>query len=70
MTTHRVTFDLKVEDGVIEARELELIANVRDARREAQQMLFRAYRDRAKITAFVTCFEETQNTTRATPRAS
>ena len=65
MTIHRVIFDLKVEGGVTEARELELIANVLDARREAQQMLFRAYQDRAKITAFVTCYEEAHNTTRA-----
>jgi len=64
MTTHRVTFDLKVEGGLTEARELELIANMVDARREAQRMLFRAYRDRAKITAFVTCSEKTQHTVR------
>ena len=58
MTTHRVTFDLKVEGGT-EARELELIANSADvARREAQQMLSRAYRDRAQITGFVTSFNE------------
>jgi hypothetical protein len=64
MTTHRVIFDLKGESGVTEARELELIASTADAMREAQQMLFRAYRDRARITAFVTRREEAQNTSR------
>jgi hypothetical protein len=64
MTTHRVIFDLKGESGVTEARELELIASTADAMREAQQMLFRAYRDRAGITAFVTRREEAQNTSR------
>jgi len=52
MTTHRVTFDLKVEGGGIEARELELIANSADAWSEAHQMLCRAYGDRAQIIAF------------------
>ena len=64
MTTHRVIFDLKGESGITEARELELIASTADAMREAQQMLFRAYRDRARITAFVTRREEAQNTSR------
>jgi hypothetical protein len=59
MTTHRVTFDLKVEGGRTEATELELIANSADvARTEAQEMLSRAYRDRAQITGFVTYFNE------------
>jgi hypothetical protein len=52
MTTHRVTFDLKVEGGGIEERELELIANSADAWGEAHQMLSRAYGDRVQITAF------------------
>ena len=52
MTTHRVIFDLKIEDGGIEARELELIASPEDAWMEAHQMLSRAYGDRAQITAF------------------
>jgi hypothetical protein len=52
MTTHRVIFDLKVGDGGIEARELELIASPEDAWMEAHQMLSRAYGDRAQITAF------------------
>jgi hypothetical protein len=57
MTTHRVTFDLKVEGGRTEATELELIANSVDvAKMEAEQMLSRAYQDRAQITGFVTYF--------------
>jgi hypothetical protein len=64
MTTHRVIFDLKGESGVTEGEELELIASTADAMREAQQMLFRAYRDRARITAFVTRREEARNTSR------
>ena len=58
MTTHRVTFDLKVEDGGIEATELKLIANTAYAKREAEDMLFRAYGDRAQITGLVTYLEE------------
>jgi hypothetical protein len=52
MMTHRVIFDLKVQGGSTEARELELIASSADAKREAEEMLFRAYGDRAQITAF------------------
>jgi hypothetical protein len=54
MMTYHVTFDLKVEGGGKEARELELIADAADAWREAHRMLCRAYGDRAQITAFET----------------
>ena len=60
MMTHRAVFDLKLESGSTEARELELVASSTPlARLQAEQMLFRAYRDRARITEFVSYFEET-----------
>ena len=52
MMTHRVTIELKVEGGVTEERELELIAKSADAMREAHQMLCLAYGHRAQIAAF------------------